>query len=217
MYRVSPFTYWVGAMAAAMLHGRQVVCTQQELSIFQPPAQQTCGQYLATYLTAAPGSLQNPDATSDCAYCSVQVADTFLNSVGISWDQRWRDFGLFWAYIVFNIFACVVLYYFFRVRKNSKKSKTSKKSKKSKKGGENDEENKNTKKENNVPTATNPQDGPAADDANRSQSTSTPSNSRAQQGGVMSRSLSTAQNMGATYLTYNLGRTRTNERNAHII
>lgn len=77
-------------MAAAMLHGRQVTCSATELSVFQPPSSETCGQYLATYLTAAPGYLENPDATSDCAYCSIRVADTFLESVGISWSDRWR-------------------------------------------------------------------------------------------------------------------------------
>ena len=42
MYRVSPFTYWTGAMAAAQVHGRKVVCAAQELSIFDPPSGQTC-------------------------------------------------------------------------------------------------------------------------------------------------------------------------------
>ena len=53
MYRVSPLTYWVAGIAAAMLHGRQVVCAEVELSIFNPPAGQTCGQYMEAYLTQA--------------------------------------------------------------------------------------------------------------------------------------------------------------------
>ena len=44
MYRVSPLTYWVGGLAAAMLHGRRVECAQDELSIFNPPSAQTCGE-----------------------------------------------------------------------------------------------------------------------------------------------------------------------------
>lgn len=200
MYRVSPFTYWVAAMAAAMLHDRQVTCSDTEISVFQPPATQTCGEYMAAYLTQAPGQLQNPDATSDCAYCSIRVADTFLEGVGITWGDRWRNFGLVWVYVIFNIFAAVFLYYFFRVRTHSKKSK----SKKSKKGGE--------EKKSNVQDETKPQEG--TEKTERSQSST--STTRAS-GGVMQRSLSTAQNVGANYLTYNLGRTKTNERNAHII
>jgi len=124
MYRVSPLTYWVGGMAGTMLHGRQVECSSSEVSVFNPPTGQTCGQYMATYLTAAEGTLQNPQATSDCRYCSLTVADQFLAGSGISYSDRWRNFGLVWAYIIFDIAAAVLLYYFFRVR-SGKKAKPS--------------------------------------------------------------------------------------------
>ena len=117
MYRVSPFTYWVGGAAAAMLHGRDVVCSDVEMSVFNPPANQTCGQYMADYLKVAPGYLNNPDAMSNCQFCSMSKADEFLAGVSISWDERWRNFGIFWAYIAFDIFAAVALYYCFRVKR----------------------------------------------------------------------------------------------------
>lgn len=116
MYRVSPLTYWVGGIAGTMLHGRPVNCSPTEISIFQPPPGQTCGEYLARFLRRAPGTLRNPNARSDCAYCKLRIADQFLARSGISWDYRWRNFGLLWAYIGFNIFGAVVLYYLFRVR-----------------------------------------------------------------------------------------------------
>lgn len=122
MYRVSPFTYWVGGIAATMLHGRQVVCASEELSRFSPPAGQTCQQYLASYLSTAPGTLQNPQSTTECRYCPLSNADQFLAGSDIYWSQRWRNFGLFWAYIAFNIFAATLLYWFFRVRKTGNKS-----------------------------------------------------------------------------------------------
>ncbi|KAK4544573.1 hypothetical protein LTR36_004145 [Oleoguttula mirabilis] len=121
MYRVSPLTYWVGGIASTMLHGRQVECSATEASTFNPPAGQTCQQYLAPYLTTAPGTLQNPDATSQCRYCSLSNADQFLAGSGIAWSDRWRNFGLMWVYIFFNIFGAVMLYYLFRVRGVSKK------------------------------------------------------------------------------------------------
>lgn len=34
----------------------------------------------------------------------------------IVWNQRWRNWGLGWAYIGFNIGGAVALYYIFRVR-----------------------------------------------------------------------------------------------------
>jgi ABC-type multidrug transport system permease subunit len=116
MYRVSPFTYWTGAMASTQLHDRIVKCSAAEMSIFDPPSGQTCGEYLSPFLSMAGGQLSNPNATSDCSYCSVGVADQFLAGVGISWGDRWRNFGIMWAYIFFNIFLATMLYYTFRVK-----------------------------------------------------------------------------------------------------
>jgi ATP-binding cassette subfamily G (WHITE) protein 2 (PDR) len=115
MYRVSPFTYWIGGIVAAQLHGKVIECSQAELSVFNPPAGQTCGQYLAAYLQVAPGTLQNPNAIADCAYCQLGQADQFLEGSNIYYSQVWRNFGIFWAYIGFNIFAAVFLYWLFRV------------------------------------------------------------------------------------------------------
>ncbi|KAJ5118857.1 CDR ABC transporter [Penicillium atrosanguineum] len=117
MYRVSPFTYWVAAMAATQVHDRQVVCSTSELSIFDPPSGQTCWEYLEKYATAAGGQVMNMNATSSCEYCSLTVADQFLESDNIQYSERWRNFGIVWAFIFFNIFMATLLYYLFRVKR----------------------------------------------------------------------------------------------------
>lgn len=129
MYRVSPFTYWVGAMVATQLHDRPIVCSADETSAFNPPSGETCGSYMASYLQQAPGTLQNPDATANCRYCSLSVADQYLASSEIFWSQRWRNFGIIWAYIAFNVFVAVMTYWAFRVKKwdSSKSSAKAKK------------------------------------------------------------------------------------------
>ncbi|KAH7137779.1 ABC-2 type transporter [Dactylonectria macrodidyma] len=119
MYRVSPFSYWVAAMVSTVLHDREVTCSDTETSIFDPPVGQTCGQYLANYLETVPGQLQNPDATEKCQYCSLQVADQYLVGNDIYWSERWRNFGIVWAFVVFNIFIATATYYLFRVKKFS--------------------------------------------------------------------------------------------------
>jgi ATP-binding cassette subfamily G (WHITE) protein 2 (PDR) len=88
---------------ATMLAGRQVYCSDREVSIFQPPAGQTCGAYLRDYASAAGGTVQNPGATSSCEYCS------------LSYSDRWRNFGIIFAFILFNIFIAVLTYWLFRV------------------------------------------------------------------------------------------------------
>lgn len=87
----------------------------------QPPTGSTCGQYLGPYASVAMGSIYNPDATSDCQYCTLTNADQYLSASAISYSTRWRNYGIGFSYIVFNIFAAVLMYYFFRVRKSSEK------------------------------------------------------------------------------------------------
>ncbi|KAJ5166844.1 uncharacterized protein N7482_005625 [Penicillium canariense] len=116
MYRVSPLTYLVAGLTATGLHGREIVCSTAELSVFNPPAGQTCGAYLDPYVTTAGGQLYNSAATSNCEYCRLTNADQYLALSNIYYGERWRNFGLGWAYIGFNVFGTVLMYYMFRVK-----------------------------------------------------------------------------------------------------
>ncbi|KAF2430765.1 pleiotropic drug resistance protein, ABC superfamily [Tothia fuscella] len=117
MYRVSPFTYWVAGMVSTQLHDRKVICSSTETSVFSPPSGQTCGEYLAPYIAAAEGSLSNPNATTDCQYCAVNTADQVLLRSNIFYAERWQNWGIVWAYVLFNIAGATLLYYVFRVKK----------------------------------------------------------------------------------------------------
>ena len=116
MYRVSPFTYYIGGISGTALHGREVVCSSNEVSVFSPPQGTTCGQYLSPFLQVAPGQLYNPNDTTDCQYCSMSSADQYLAQREIYYSQRWRNYGIFWAYFVFNVFGTISTYYLFRVK-----------------------------------------------------------------------------------------------------
>jgi ABC-type multidrug transport system ATPase subunit len=123
MYRVSPFTYLIGGWAGTGLADRPVVCAENELAIFDPPAGQTCGAYLSAYLDGgAPGSLLNPSALSECKYCPLRNANQFLAGSWIHPSDKYQNLGIIFAYIGFNIFAAVALYYVFRVRRFSVRS-----------------------------------------------------------------------------------------------
>ncbi len=117
MYYASPFTYWIGGIASTMLHGRPVVCSADETLVFDPPPNMTCGAYLQPLAGMEPGTLQNPAATAACQYCPISVADQFLATVNIFWSQRWRNFGIVWSYVVFDIAVAIGVYYVFRVKK----------------------------------------------------------------------------------------------------
>ncbi|CAM1501312.1 Fc.00g104740.m01.CDS01 [Cosmosporella sp. VM-42] len=124
MYRVSPFSYLVSAMLSVAVANTDVVCAANEYISFPPPSGQTCQEYMEVYLGAAGGYLTDPDSNSSCTYCSVGDTNVFLASVKSDYADRWRNFGLMWVYIGFNIFAALGLYWLVRVpKKKGKKSK----------------------------------------------------------------------------------------------
>ena len=45
------------------------------------------------------------------------TVDTFLTTIDSFYGDRWRNFGIMWAYIVFNVFAALFLYWLMRVPK----------------------------------------------------------------------------------------------------
>ncbi|KAM6506920.1 hypothetical protein FALCPG4_018738 [Fusarium falciforme] len=123
MYRVSPFTYWISGIVSTVLHDRPVECSSKETATFDPPSGQSCQEYLDPILSSAPGQLQNHNATEQCRYCAFSNADQYLAGSNIYWSDRWRNYGIMWAYIGFNMAVAVATYYLFRVKKWSKSNK----------------------------------------------------------------------------------------------
>lgn len=115
MYRISPFTYIVGGMIPTGVAMAPIECSTQELVTFTPPSGSTCAEYMSTFLDNVGGYLTDPGSTDECNYCSASTTDELLAQFGISYGTRWRDFGLLWAYVIFNIVAAVGLYWLVRV------------------------------------------------------------------------------------------------------
>jgi ABC-type multidrug transport system permease subunit len=134
MYRVSPFTYFIGGFLATGIANTATNCADNEFVSFRPPQGQTCGAYVDPYIATVGGYLQDPNATEMCQYCTYDDTNVFLSGIGISYDQRWRNFGILWAYIIFNVAAAVALYWLVRMPKGGKKKDDDEK--KEKKGGE---------------------------------------------------------------------------------
>ncbi|KAK3942613.1 ABC-2 type transporter-domain-containing protein [Diplogelasinospora grovesii] len=125
MYRVSPFTYLVSAMLSTGVANTNVVCAANEYLHFQPVNGTTCAEYMQTYIGVAGGYLENPSATNDCSYCAMGDTNVFLAGVKSDYADRWRNFGIMWAFIIFNIFGALALYWLVRVpkKKMGKKQK----------------------------------------------------------------------------------------------
>ncbi|KAM0790552.1 hypothetical protein ACM66B_004421 [Microbotryomycetes sp. NB124-2] len=126
MYRVSPFTYFAEGFLTTGLANTPLQCSDIEFTTFQPASGQTCGAYMQQYIDAAGGYLADPSATSDCRFCAQSSTNDFLSLFNMSYGNRWRDFGIIWAYIIFNVAAATFLYWLVRVPKKAKVQETAK-------------------------------------------------------------------------------------------
>ncbi|KAL2816906.1 ABC-2 type transporter-domain-containing protein [Aspergillus granulosus] len=125
MYRVSPFSYLVSAMLSTGLSGTNVECEDVEYLRFTPPDDQTCEEYMQPYINSiGSGYLLDPGSTSECSFCTMDKTNTFLAQVGSQFSEAWRNFGLMWVYIAFNIAGAVFIYWLARVPKGKKASGT---------------------------------------------------------------------------------------------
>lgn len=127
MYRVSPFTYLVSGMMSTGLANSKVICDKIEYLHFDPPSNATCGSYMKSYISYAGGYILNENATTDCQFCSVADTNVFLAGVNSNFQDAWRNFGLMFVFIIFNIFGAIGMYWLVRVPKKAKKEKTEKK------------------------------------------------------------------------------------------
>ncbi|KAF1971594.1 opaque-specific ABC transporter CDR3, partial [Bimuria novae-zelandiae CBS 107.79] len=120
MYRADPFTYLVSSFMSTALGQAPAHCSLDEFQTFSPPSDQTCGQYMQEYINGVGGYLQDPQAIDTCNFCQLSSTDQFLQRISATWDNRWRDFGLLWVYVVFNVAAAAALYWLCRVPKGRK-------------------------------------------------------------------------------------------------
>ncbi|KAL9082534.1 MAG: hypothetical protein Q9165_008865 [Trypethelium subeluteriae] len=120
LYRVSPLSYWVSAILSTGLANVNVTCASNEWITLSPPDGQTCGEYLADYISKAGGYVLDPEATRNCSYCKIKDTNVFLLGINSEYSDRWRNFGIMWVFIAFNITAALALYWLARMPKGKK-------------------------------------------------------------------------------------------------
>ncbi|KAL4960100.1 putative ABC multidrug transporter [Aspergillus stella-maris] len=125
MYRVNPMTYIVSSLLSTTLGAASMHCADNEVLSFSAPSGMNCEEYMADYRAANGGYLLNPQAqgSEQCNFCTLQYTNDYLSALSINFDNRWRDFGLLWVYIVVNTVAAIAFYKLFRVPR-TKKTKT---------------------------------------------------------------------------------------------
>ncbi|KAF1813941.1 hypothetical protein P152DRAFT_298802 [Eremomyces bilateralis CBS 781.70] len=103
LYQLDPFTRLIGGMIVTELHDRPVQCKPQEFNTFTSPPGMDCGEYMAPYFAAGGPGYIAQNNTQDCSYCAFRVGDEFFNPLGYDFANRWRDLGIFTAFIGSNL------------------------------------------------------------------------------------------------------------------
>ncbi|KAI9314324.1 ABC-2 type transporter-domain-containing protein [Dichotomocladium elegans] len=115
MYWLNPFHYFVEGLATNELHSIDVRCNENDFVKFTPPTGQTCGEYMAPYLTYGPGYVDNPNATDLCNYCTYKSGTEFY-TLAFEWDvsHKWRNLGIIAGFFGFNMIVFLGLVYWKR-------------------------------------------------------------------------------------------------------
>lgn len=108
LYQLNPFTRVLAAALSTELHGLEIRCKPDEFAVFSPPSGQTCSAWASDFVNVAGGYLNNPNDTENCQYCQYAVGDDFYTPLNISFDHRWRDVFIVFAFFCFNFIVVIV-------------------------------------------------------------------------------------------------------------
>ncbi|EOA88814.1 uncharacterized protein SETTUDRAFT_159994 [Exserohilum turcica Et28A] len=123
LYYLDPFTYLIGSLLIFTDWDWKIECKESEFAIFNPPDNQTCGQYLEAWMNG-PGrrtNLVNPDAMSDCRVCQYTWGRDYLATVNLTEKYYgWRNAAIC---VIFSLSGYMLVYVLMKLRtKASKKA-----------------------------------------------------------------------------------------------
>ncbi|RDA83040.1 hypothetical protein CP532_1449 [Ophiocordyceps camponoti-leonardi (nom. inval.)] len=100
---LDPLSHLISGMVTTALSGLPVRCTAKELNRFSAPENSTCGSYMRSFFAAGGAGYVVSDDVAACEYCAYKVGDEFFGPLAMSFALRWRDLGVFAAFIVSNL------------------------------------------------------------------------------------------------------------------
>ncbi|KAJ5817413.1 CDR ABC transporter [Penicillium robsamsonii] len=115
MYYVSPFTWLASGLLSTGVANTEIVCASNEYVKFLPPAGQSCGSYMASYISSFGGYLIDPNNTQHCEFCQLGNTNDYLSTVNIRYEDRWRNFGIVLVYVVVNAVGALGVYWLVRL------------------------------------------------------------------------------------------------------
>ncbi|KAI2830529.1 hypothetical protein CBS147343_10393 [Aspergillus niger] len=120
MYYLDPFTYLVGGLLGEVLWDVKVQCEPSEYIQFNAPSGQTCGQYMAEFISEQTGYLLDANATGTCSFCQYAMGSDYAKTFNLKEKYySWRDTGI-------TALFCITSYglVFLMMKLRSKKTKS---------------------------------------------------------------------------------------------
>ncbi|KAL4955523.1 ABC-2 type transporter-domain-containing protein [Aspergillus filifer] len=110
MYWLTPFHYLLEAFLGVLVHNVPMECVDREEAMFSlPPGQNSCQEYAGAFVEQATGYVRDI-GNNMCSYCLYSSGDEFaISSFNVYYSHKWRDYGIFWAFVMFN-FAAVFFF-----------------------------------------------------------------------------------------------------------
>ncbi|KAF3025191.1 hypothetical protein E8E15_002689 [Penicillium rubens] len=112
MYWLTPFHYLLEGLVGVITHNVPVRCIDREESRFSTPAGMNCQDYAGSFAEKAGGYVRDA-GNGMCSFCQYSTGNQYAKSLNVFYSHKWRDYGILWAYIIFNfalVFAFSWLY-----------------------------------------------------------------------------------------------------------
>lgn len=111
----------MGSLLTFTTWSADVSCSSHEFAVFDPPANQTCADYLTAYQQGmgAASNLVNPDATAGCRVCQYRTGADYLKTINIKDEYYgWRDAGIV---VIFAISSYALVFLLMKLRTKATK------------------------------------------------------------------------------------------------
>ncbi|KAK7415703.1 hypothetical protein QQX98_005738 [Neonectria punicea] len=120
LYYLDPFHYLFGGLLGPVIWDVEVNCRAEEFTSFSAPDGQTCGEYMADFLSSNVGYVADFNATENCQYCAYSTGADYAKTFNLQQEYYgWRDTGIT-ALFCISSYALV----FLMMKLRSKKTKS---------------------------------------------------------------------------------------------
>ncbi|KAJ5825703.1 CDR ABC transporter [Penicillium riverlandense] len=108
MYWLTPFHYLLEGFLGVVTHNVPVRCLPREEARFSTPSGMSCQQYAGSFAKQSGGYVRDIGGGM-CAFCQYSTGDQFAAGFNVFYSHKWRNYGIFWGYVIFNFTLVFIL------------------------------------------------------------------------------------------------------------